>query len=86
VGITAGTNATRRSPGNVSRGTPTIMNAPPCPSTLFHLTKHQQLSDEDTHKSATAPEGNYKFISHIDDGRGRTTGPDLTPAIRAKEH
>src|ERR1700675_1996694 len=33
LGITEGTSATRRSPGKVSRGTPTIMKLPPVPNT-----------------------------------------------------
>src|ERR1700692_4091098 len=42
LGMTMGTSATRRSPGYVSRGTPTIMNLPPYgPYGVTH-TQHQR--------------------------------------------
>src|SRR5258705_255409 len=39
-GMTAGTSATRRSPGKLSRGTPTIMKLPPLPSTDSNAPNH----------------------------------------------
>src|ERR1035437_9502739 len=42
LGMTVGTNATRRSPGYVSRGTPTIMNLPPFDTSRVAHTQNQQ--------------------------------------------
>src|SRR5215469_8314020 len=39
-GTTTGTNATRRSPGKLSRGTPTIMKFPPGPKPLTYGIAH----------------------------------------------
>jgi hypothetical protein len=38
--MTAGTNATRRSPGKLSRGTPTIMKLPPLLKTRIVVGKY----------------------------------------------
>src|ERR1019366_688390 len=47
LGMTAGTSATRRSPGYISRGTPTIMNLPPSGP---YGAAHTQYQQSDTNK------------------------------------